>query len=130
MSLVTIYKSFKKTQLDYLDAIFDKPNNATFSNGVESTQYNAISAITRTIRGTSKEKLCQEPGSEALKERRWSRILCCLYKIIEHQVFFSAYFPSQASIILQKTIPKFVSSFTEQKVFLPYTIRERTKHNS
>ena len=56
-SLVTIYKSFIRPHLDYADVIFNKPSNATFSNRIESVQYNAALAITGTIRGTSKEKL-------------------------------------------------------------------------
>ena len=51
-SLVTIYKSFIRPHLDYADVIFDKPSNATFSNRIESAQYNAALAITGTIRGT------------------------------------------------------------------------------
>ena len=34
------------------------------------------------IRGTSKEKLYQELGFESLKDRRWLRRLCYLYKIV------------------------------------------------
>ena len=56
-SLVTIHKSFIRPHLDYADVIFNKPSNATFSNRIESVQYNAALAITGTIRGTSKEKL-------------------------------------------------------------------------
>ena len=69
-SLVTIYKSFIRPHLDYADVIFDKPSNATFSNRIESAQYNAALAITRTIRGTSEEELYQELGFETMKERR------------------------------------------------------------
>ena len=84
-SLVTIYKSFIRPHLDYADVIFDKPSNATFSNQIESSQYNAALAITGTIRGTSKEKLYQELGFETMKERRWFRRLCCFYKILNNQ---------------------------------------------
>ena len=75
--LVTICKSFISLHLDYADVIFDKPSNATFSNRIESAQYNAALAITGTIRGTSNEKLYQELGSETMKERSWFRRLCC-----------------------------------------------------
>ena len=77
-SLVTIYKSFIRPHLDYADVIFDKPSNATFSNRIESAQYNAALAITGTIRSTSKEKLYQELGFEAMKERRWFQRLLFL----------------------------------------------------
>ena len=75
-SHVTIYKSFIKPHLDYANVIFDKPNNITFSNRIESAQYNAALAITGTIRGTSKKKLCHELGFETMKERRWFRRFC------------------------------------------------------
>ena len=84
-SHVTIYKSFIKPHLDYANVIFDKPNNTTFSNRIESAQYNAALAITGTIRGTSKEKLYQELGFETMKERRWFRRLCCFYEILNNQ---------------------------------------------
>ena len=38
--------------------------------------------IMGAIRGTSTEKLYQELGFESLKERRWLRRLCYLYKIV------------------------------------------------
>ena len=56
-SLVAFCKSFIRPDLDYADAIFDKSNNATFSNWIESAQYNAALAITGAIRGTSQKKL-------------------------------------------------------------------------
>ena len=80
-SLVTIYKSFIRPHLDYVDVIFDKTSNATFSNQIESAQYNAASAIAGTVKGTSKEKLYQELVYETMKERRWFRRLSCFYKV-------------------------------------------------
>ena len=81
-SLLTIYKSFIRPHLDYCDVIYDQPNNQTLSDKIESVQYNAALAITGAIRGSSKVKLYQELGLEFLKDRRWFRRLCCLYKII------------------------------------------------
>ena len=40
-------------------------------------------AITGAIRGPSKEKLYQESDFESLKDRRWLRRLCYLYKIVK-----------------------------------------------
>ena len=40
-SLITIYKSFIRPNLDNADVVFGKPSNATFSNQIKSTQYNA-----------------------------------------------------------------------------------------
>ena len=49
---------------------------------LESIQYNAVIAITGTIKGTSSEKLFQELGLEILKSRRWFRKLYLFYKIL------------------------------------------------
>ena len=81
-SLLTIYKSFVRPHLDYSDVIYDQPNNQTLCDKIESVQYNTALAITGAIRGSSKVKLYQELGLESLKERRWMRRLCYLYKII------------------------------------------------
>ena len=54
-SLVTMCKPFIRPHLDYADVMFDKPNNATFSNRIEQrAQYNSALAITGIIRVTSK----------------------------------------------------------------------------
>ena len=81
-SLLTIYKSFIRPDLDYGDVIYDQPNNNRLSEKIESIQYNAALAITGAIRGTSREKLYQELGLESLKDRRWLRRLCYLYELI------------------------------------------------
>ena len=84
-SLITIYKSFIRSHLDYADVIYDRPNNNSFSEKIESIQYNAALAITGAIRGTSKEKLYQELGLEYLSSRRWFRRLCLFYKILNNK---------------------------------------------
>ena len=61
--------------------IYDQPNLSSVANKIESVQYNTVLAITGAIRGDSKEKLYQELGFESLKDRRWFRWLCYLYKI-------------------------------------------------
>ena len=47
--------------------------------------YNACLALTRGMKGTSKEKIYQELGRESLRDRRWCRKLCLLYKILENK---------------------------------------------
>ena len=69
-SLVTLYKSFIRSYLDFADAIYDQPINKSFCDKLESLQYNAALAITEAIRGTSKEKLYKELGFEYLNSRR------------------------------------------------------------
>ena len=69
-SLVRIYNSFIRSQLDYADIIYDQPSNMYFCDKLESVQYNAALAITGAISGTSKEKLCKEIGFEYLSSKR------------------------------------------------------------
>ena len=78
--LLTIYKSFIRTHLDYVDIIYDQPNNQAFSNKLEPVQYNAALAINGAILGTSRIKVYQELGLESLKSCRWFRRLCDFYK--------------------------------------------------
>ena len=66
-SLLTIYKSFIRPHLDYGDVVYDQPSNDAFSNKLETVQYNAALAITGAIKGTSREKLCQELTLEYLQ---------------------------------------------------------------
>ena len=56
-SLITLYKSFIRSHLDFADVIYDQPNNKTFCDKIESIQYNAALAITGGIRVTSRDKL-------------------------------------------------------------------------
>ena len=80
-TLLTLYKSFVRSRLDYADIIYDQAYNSAFHDKLESIQYNACLGITGAIRGTSTEKIYQELGLESLKSRRWFRKLCHFYKI-------------------------------------------------
>ena len=80
-ALLTLYKTFARTHLDYGDIIYDQPNNESFCNKLETVQYNTALATTRSIQGTSKVKLYKKLGLESLKSRIWFRRLCCFYKI-------------------------------------------------
>ena len=85
MLLLTIYKSFIRTHLDYGDVIYDQAYTASFRQKIESVQYNSALATTGAIRGTSKEKRYHELGLESLEKRRWYRKLCFFYKIFRNQ---------------------------------------------
>ena len=132
-SLVKIYKSFIRLHLDYADVLFDKLCNATFSNQIESAQYNAAFAKTGTITGTTKEKLYQELGFKIIKARRWFRRVCCFYKIFNNQG--PAYLrrllspPNRYNNIhnYSKIIQIFCSRVTFSNSFLPQTIRKWNK---
>ena len=56
-ALITLYKSFIRPHLNYGDVIYEQAFSSSFHEKLESIQYNAISAITGAIRGTSREKL-------------------------------------------------------------------------
>ena len=55
-SLLTICKTFIRSQLDYADIIYDQACNPAFHDKLESIQHNACLAITGAIKGTSTEK--------------------------------------------------------------------------
>ena len=80
-TLLTIYKTFVRSQLDYADMIYDQAYNSAFHDKLESIQCNACLVVTGAIRGTSTEKIYQELGLESLKSRHWFRKLCHFYKI-------------------------------------------------
>ena len=78
-TLLTVYKSFIRPQLDYCDIIYHKPCNDDIStqnasqgnicqpnklstDKIESVQYNATLAITGCISGTSKENFIMNLG--------------------------------------------------------------------
>ena len=84
-SLLTIYKNFIRSQLDYADIIYNQACNSAFHDKLESIQYNACLAITVAIRGTLTEKIYQELGLEFLKSRRWFRKLCHFCKIFNEK---------------------------------------------
>ena len=62
LSLLTIYKTFLKSQLDNADFIYDQGYNFSFKEKLESLQDNACLEITEAISGTSSKKLFQELG--------------------------------------------------------------------
>ena len=83
-SLLTIYKTFFRSQLDWCHL---RPSLwLLFREKLESLQQNACLAITETIRGTPSEKLYQELGLESLKSRHWFRKLCHFYKILNEKL--------------------------------------------
>ena len=75
-ALLTIYKSFLRPHLDYMEVIYDRAFNESFRNKLESVQYNAALAITGAIRGSSREKLYQGLGLKSLKSQPWYQKLC------------------------------------------------------
>ena len=82
-TLLTIYKSFFRPNLDYADKIYDKPFNESFKTKIKMIQYrNNSLVIIEAIKGTSRDRLYQEIGLEFLADRRWSRKIFFFHKIV------------------------------------------------
>ena len=71
--LITIYKAFVRSHLDYGDVLFDQAFNTSSHDKLECIQYNACLVLTGTRRGTS------------LQLRRWYRNYCTFYKICKNK---------------------------------------------
>ena len=84
--LITIYKSFIRSHLNFGDFIYDQVYNVSIHQKIERIQYNVALAITGAIRGTSREKLYHELGFKSFVSRRWYRKLCCSYKVFQDPV--------------------------------------------
>ena len=82
-SLLSIYKAFLRSHLDYCGVIYDKPCHEKFIGTLESIQYNATLAITGAIKGASKEKLYNELSLEYLIDRQEMQRLCLFHKIFK-----------------------------------------------
>ena len=52
-SLLTRYRTFIRSRLDYADIIYDQAYNSAFYDRSESAQYNACLTKTGAVRGTS-----------------------------------------------------------------------------
>ena len=126
-SLLTVYKCFIRHHLGYGDVIYNQPNLSCLTNKVESVQYNVALAIAGAIRGTWKEKLYQELGFESLKDRRWLRRLCYLYKIVSTKqpaYLYDLIPPFQRSSRNKGCIYEpFCRNVSFKNSFLPYAIK-------
>ena len=71
-ALLSIYKSFVRSHLDYDDIVYDKPSNESFTSKLERVQYKACLAITGANHGASRERLNKELGLECLSDRGWA----------------------------------------------------------
>ena len=78
--LLTIYKTFIRSRLDYADIICDEAYDSAFHGKLESIKYNVYLAKTGAISGT-----LTELGLESLKSRCWFRKLCHFYKLFNEK---------------------------------------------
>ena len=74
-NLLTIYKTFAHSHLDYVDIIYYKPGNVYFDSESERIQYNACLAISSAIQGTKRDSIYKELGLESPSARIWYRKL-------------------------------------------------------
>ena len=129
-SLLTIYKSFIRPNLDYCDFIYDQQwVDDSFCIKVERTAL----AITVAKKVTSQTKLCKEMVRVSLKFGRYFRQLCTLFKINTNA-------KPEYPLILIPTVQRFCNTRSLYQVenyhcrtdtfknsFFPYTIIEGTK---
>ena len=64
---------------------YDRSQNESFCEKLESVQYKAALARTGTMQGTSHDKIYQELGLESLKSRKWYKRLSCMFKIMKKE---------------------------------------------
>ena len=64
--LLTIYKIFVRSHLDYADIVYDKAFTDSFKEKMKQVQYSAALTFTGAIKGTSRERLYKELGLESL----------------------------------------------------------------
>ena len=81
--VLTIYKTFVRSHLDYGDMIYDKPFNDSFKEKLGKVQYCVALIITGTIKGTFQERLYKEHSLESLCDRKWYHKLTSFYKIVK-----------------------------------------------
>ena len=55
-TLLTIFKSFVRSNLDYTDIIYDKPHKGSYAEKIELVQCNACLIINSAFKGTSRER--------------------------------------------------------------------------
>ena len=115
-SFVTLYKAFIWRHLDYVDILYDKPNNMNICDKIESLQYNASLAITAAIRRSSK---------------RWLRKLCLFYKTVLNKSpnYLYNYVLTINQPYQTRSGDKFLYMYCRTEYlanfFFPYTLKER-----
>ena len=91
-TLNQMYKSLVRPHLDYCDIIYHIPQSVHPHGGitlnsqmesVEKIQYQAALAVTGAWQGTDRVKLYEELGWETLSDRRMSRRILQVHKIID-----------------------------------------------
>ena len=124
-SLLTIFKSFVRPNLDYAGVIYDKPFNESFERKIEMVQYKAALVITDAIKETSRNRLYQELGLDFSADRRWSRRLFFSHKVI--QGLLPSYLHSYHNAISEGA---YLTRSTAQNIIKPIHVRTKVFENS
>ena len=113
--------------------IYDEAYNETFHWKLESIQFNACLALSRAIRGSSREKLYHELGLESFQRRCWYRKVCLFYKIFKENkpVYLFNLIPSKNSNYNTRNTDKITTFHTKHNFlknsFFPSTVFEWNK---
>ena len=91
-----MYKSFVRPHLDYCDVIFHEPQKVdqlglSLTNAmeeIEKVQYKAALAVTGAWQGSNRSKLYEELGWESLSDRRMSRRVLMVHRIVNNRTPF------------------------------------------
>ena len=92
-ALLTFYKSFLRPNLDYGYVIYDRAFNESFQSKLESVRYNVALAITRAIKGSSREKLYQDIIPKVLSTRTNRNHNNIPLSNVKHEYFRNSFFP-------------------------------------
>ena len=85
-TLLTIYKSFVRPNLDYAEIIYAKTFNESSKKKLETVEYGAVLVINGAFEGTICDSLYKELGMEFLAHRKWSQKLIFFHKILNSPV--------------------------------------------
>ena len=85
--LVIISESLIKPHLNYKDISFDQTFNNSFTERLESIQYNAALAMKGVIRGSSREKRYKDLGSEFLQQQSSYRKFLSVFQNNKKPIF-------------------------------------------
>ena len=113
--------------------IYDEAYDETFHWKLESIQYKACLALSRAIRGSSREKLYHELGLESFQRRCWYRKVCLFYKIFKENkpVYLFNLIPSKNSNYNTRNTDKITPFHTKHNFFknsfFPSTVVESNK---
>ena len=117
-SLLTIYKYFVRSNLDYADIIYGKPFNESFKRKISIVQHKAALVTTGAIKGTCCHILYQKLGLGSLTDRRWSRRLFFFHKITQEYLtsYFQSYYNaiSEGAYLIRSTTHNKLSQFLQE----------------